>query len=229
MQIDFHAHILPGCDHGSDRRRTSLKQLSLAREAGVELICATPHFYPQRDDMDEFLERRAYCAKRLFDAMEETGEEYPRILVGAEVLLCDNLNRLDRLEKLCLEGTNILLLELPYTGFSDEMYETIEALKNSRKYNIIFAHVDRYDRAQIEQILRMGFPAQINVDSLCKTFVPSSIKRWVKYGAAIAYGSDIHGTDEGYINWNKARKRMGDNWDKVMSETEKFIFQTAKK
>ena len=44
-QIDFHAHILPRCDHGSDGWETSRQQLKLAREAGVEVICATSHFY----------------------------------------------------------------------------------------------------------------------------------------------------------------------------------------
>lgn len=228
MQIDFHAHILPGCDHGSERRRTSLKQLDLAQEAGVDIVCATPHFYPQRDDLEEFLKRRENSAKRLFDAMEEKGQKYPKILVGAEILLCDNLDKLDGLEKLCLEGTNILLLELPYTGFSTEMYDTIESLKFSGKYNIIFAHVDRYDKKQIEQLLRLGFPAQVNADSICNLFVPSSIKRWIKYGAVIAFGSDIHGVDEGYANWNKAKRRLGHKWNSVMKETEKFIFETSK-
>ncbi|MEE3459824.1 MAG: CpsB/CapC family capsule biosynthesis tyrosine phosphatase, partial [Candidatus Faecousia sp.] len=41
--IDFHAHILPGADHGSDGLETSLRQLALAEEAGVDTIVATPH------------------------------------------------------------------------------------------------------------------------------------------------------------------------------------------
>ena len=228
MQIDFHAHILPGCDHGSDSRKTSIKQLELAREAGVELICATPHFYPHKEDLGDFLVRRDYCLQKLVGAMRETGEEYPRVLVGAEVLLCDGLHNLEGLEKLCLEGTDILLLELPYTGFTDEIFDTIEALRNSGKYNIIFAHVDRYDKNVIEQLLNTGIPAQLNVDSVCKTFLPPCIKRWVKYGAIIAWGSDIHGTGDGYAKWKKAKKRMSRYWDDVMNETERFIFKTAK-
>ena len=31
--IDFHAHILPGADHGSDGLETSLRQLALAEES----------------------------------------------------------------------------------------------------------------------------------------------------------------------------------------------------
>ena len=40
---DFHAHILPGADHGSDGMETSLTQLALAEAAGVDTIIATPH------------------------------------------------------------------------------------------------------------------------------------------------------------------------------------------
>ena len=58
MQIDFHAHILPGCDHGSDGWRTSRRQLKLAREAGVDLICATSHFYGHRTSVERFLQKR---------------------------------------------------------------------------------------------------------------------------------------------------------------------------
>ena len=31
LSLDYHAHILPGCDHGSDKAETSLKQLSIHR------------------------------------------------------------------------------------------------------------------------------------------------------------------------------------------------------
>ena len=60
--IDFHAHILPGADHGSDGLETSLRQLALAEEAGVDTIVATPHFYPQSDSFSEFLRRRERTA-----------------------------------------------------------------------------------------------------------------------------------------------------------------------
>ena len=30
LSLDYHAHILPGCDHGSDGLATSLKQVEMA-------------------------------------------------------------------------------------------------------------------------------------------------------------------------------------------------------
>ena len=34
LSLDYHAHILPGCDHGSDGLETSLKQVAMAASAG---------------------------------------------------------------------------------------------------------------------------------------------------------------------------------------------------
>ena len=63
--LDYHAHILPGCDHGSDSVETSRRQLEMARKAGVATVCATPHFYPQRETVACFLDRRARTAELL--------------------------------------------------------------------------------------------------------------------------------------------------------------------
>ena len=68
LTLDYHAHILPRCDHGSDGVETSLRQLAMATEAGIRTVCATPHFYPHRENAAAFLERRARCAAALAGA-----------------------------------------------------------------------------------------------------------------------------------------------------------------
>ena len=37
LTLDYHAHILPRCDHGSDGVETSLRQLAMAAEAAALL------------------------------------------------------------------------------------------------------------------------------------------------------------------------------------------------
>ena len=59
LTLDYHAHILPRCDHGSDGVETSLRQLAMAAEAGIRTVCATPHFYPHRENAAAFLEQSA--------------------------------------------------------------------------------------------------------------------------------------------------------------------------
>lgn len=65
LSLDYHAHVLPGCDHGSDGLETSLRQLDMAAAAGIRTVCATPHFYPHRESAESFLRRRAECAQPL--------------------------------------------------------------------------------------------------------------------------------------------------------------------
>ena len=96
----YHAHILPGCDHGSDSVETSRRQLEMARKAGVATVCATPHFYPQRETVACFLDRRARTADLLRAGLPA---DAPRIQLGAEVLICDGLERMQELPLLCRE------------------------------------------------------------------------------------------------------------------------------
>lgn len=42
--IDFHSHVLPGIDDGSDCVEESLEMLHTAKNQGVSTMLATPHF-----------------------------------------------------------------------------------------------------------------------------------------------------------------------------------------
>lgn len=44
--IDFHTHILPGMDDGSQATHESLQMLTLESEQGAQEILLTPHFMP---------------------------------------------------------------------------------------------------------------------------------------------------------------------------------------
>ena len=46
--IDFHSHVLPGIDDGSDSVATSLAMLAEMKAQGIEAVFATPHFYANR-------------------------------------------------------------------------------------------------------------------------------------------------------------------------------------
>ena len=73
MPIDFHTHILPGIDDGSRNVEMSLRMLAAQREQQVDEIVATPHFYAQKDSVEEFLLRRQRSYEKLKTAMEENG------------------------------------------------------------------------------------------------------------------------------------------------------------
>lgn len=216
ISIDFHAHILPRCDHGSDGRITSLEQLALAQKSGVNMICATPHFYPEQDTVNSFLKRRQACYEALCERLSGSA---PRILLGAEVLICDHMDRMPDLEKLCLSGTNYLLLEMPFFEWPESLFETASRLAQLEGIQLVMAHADRYEPDSVEQLIDFGIPLQLNVDNLSKRLKNKRLLDWIDRGKVIALGSDIHGTKVGYHYWDKCKKMLGSRWDSVMKKT----------
>ena len=193
-KIDFHSHILPGADHGSDGLETSIFQLNEAIATGIDTIVATPHFYPHRHSVEQFLEKRNSAVQILTDYMK--AHSLPiNLRIGAEVLLCQGMERLPGLEKLLIEGTNTLLLELPFSDFHRSYYDTVEAIIG-KGYTVLLAHCDRYDNEIIENMLKLGAKMQLNVSSIGKLFVKRHLKDWISDGVVYAFGSDIHGKDK---------------------------------
>jgi protein-tyrosine phosphatase len=208
LTLDYHAHILPGCDHGSDGIETSLKQISMAKKAGVRTICATPHFYPHEEGIRSFLIRR----QQSFQVLKtELKQDDPQVKLGAEVLICPGMEHMEELCDLCREGTQELLLELPFYRWSETVWETIYELKERGDIRVVIAHADRYPAENIEQLIKDGFPLQLNTDALMNPLRRLRYLRWIKEGYVIFLGSDIHMLGSGYQEWMKCRRILGEN------------------
>ena len=207
VKIDFHSHILPKCDHGSDSVETSLKQLQLARDAGVKVVCATPHFYPNECNVKEFLKLRSHCYKKLMNSRDD---DSPKVMLGAEVLVCDNMDKMDDLQLLCIENTDYLLLEMPFYNWPESIFETVERLAERQDFQIVIAHADRYKSEDIECLIDMGVKLQLNAKALCRPFKRKHLLKWIDRGCVMALGSDIHGTKTGYKYFTKCCKKFGD-------------------
>ena len=224
-RIDFHSHILPQADHGSDRVETSLEQLALLREAGVKAVVATPHFYPQSLSLEHFLERRQKCMKRLMDACTEL---QPQVYIGAEVLICPNLDGMEGLEKLCVEGTNVLLLEMPLDRIEDEHFETAARLCARKDLRIVLAHIDRYDPDDVEALMELPLQAQINAVSLCSMFKRHKLQRYFDEGRVWALGSDLHMADKTTIEkYQKGLSKIGQTEEARVNERTATLLEHA--
>ena len=205
--LDFHAHILPRADHGSDSVETSKKQLRFAYACGVRRIIATPHFYPNEHSVSEFFSLRDTAYRELLASVSEKAG-YPEIRLGCEVLYCEGISRLPRLEDFCISGTRTILLELPFSYFSERFAEDVRNLI-SMGYEVVLAHADRYSPKSIDTLLRVGAKIQLNAESLAGLFVPKHIKSWLKSGAVVAIGSDIHMRDSSaYKRFVRAAERI---------------------
>lgn len=195
LSLDYHAHILPGCDHGSDGLATSLKQVEMAASAGVKTICATPHFYPHKESVESFLRRRKKTAGLL---LRELPENAPLIQLGAEVLICDGMERLDGLNRLCREGTNELLLEMPFYAWPESIWDTLYLLCDLADIQIVLAHAERYPAENIEKLICESVPLQLNTTETDVDILAANIRTkylGVDYGTLNSVGHSFTDTD----------------------------------
>jgi protein-tyrosine phosphatase len=109
--LDLHSHVLPGVDDGAPDLEQALAMCRLARDDGVRLMAATPHWYPGRDPLPAGEIARAVAGLRAELAARGVDLE---LVAGAEVALDPELPRLARAGLLpTLNGGPYLLLECP--------------------------------------------------------------------------------------------------------------------
>ena len=205
---DFHSHIMPGADHGCTSVDEAIAQLRLAKRCGVTRVVSTSHFYPHKDSVSSFLERRDAA----YAAIVERGEaDLPEIRLGAEVLLCANMDELPELDKLCINGTKTILVELPFNDFGNEYVRAVEGMVQ-QGYEVILAHAECYKPQNVEKVLSVGALVQLNASALISFFRKRRVfNSWMQMRRIVALGSDIHGIDKrSYKNFRRACRRLGE-------------------
>ncbi len=223
--IDFHSHILPCVDHGSSSLEESLRQLNLMSGFGTSLAVATPHFYPHAHTVESFIKKRNTAICSLAQSKQKID-----LCLGAEVLLCKNLDKLEELDRLCIEGTKILLIELPLRTLDAEYLDTAEALIEGG-YTVILAHIDRYLKKYSDSVIAltdMGALAQINAEALHHAHMRKRIFEILRKSECIcALGSDLHNVDTSlYKKFANAEKYLGGYYQEIMSRSQ-FLLKNA--
>lgn len=202
--IDFHSHVLPGIDDGSKSIRESARMLAASAAQGVTHIAATPHFYPAETSPERFLERREQAAERLRAVWRP---EFPRLLLGAEVCYLDGIGQAAEMEALCIEGTSLLLLEMPLCAWSERMAAEITALQRGSGPAVMLAHVERclpLQRGAVwDQLLESGVLMQASASFFLRWNTRHRAVRMFDAGRIHLLGSDCHNM----ADW---APRMGD-------------------
>ena len=194
MVIDFHAHVLPGIDDGAQDIATSLAILDTELHDGVDMIIATPHYYPEEQSVEDFLAARDKSYTKLIHAAED--KAIPSIKLGAEVYYSPILCNLPNLHDLCIDGTDYLLLELPYQELSPKLIDGISKLIYSSNVIPIIAHAERYlnytSLESLEEILEMDVLAQVNASSLASMSTRKTAIKLIKNNYIHLIGTDVH-------------------------------------
>lgn len=194
--IDFHSHILPGMDDGSRDVPESLKLLVLSAQQGIETIIATPHFYHDRESVADFLNRRQASYEELMKACK-LYDELPEIRLGAEVAFFSGMSRLMDLEKLRMEGTDCILIEMPFSIWTAGTISEIFAVISKTNLIPILAHVERYpdflsEGDKLGDLIGMGVLFQLNGEFFLSSKSKRHALNTLRHGDYYLLGSDMH-------------------------------------
>ena len=191
--IDWHSHILPKMDDGSRSVEESIQLLTMQKEQGVTTVIATPHFYANDETVERFLERRQKSLERL---LEKIPEGLPRILLGAEVRYYRGISRLSDLKALRVEGSKILLLEMPVGKWSEDMVSELVEMSSMSRVRIVLAHIERYYSMQSASVWKRLYECGILMQVNATFFASFASKRkaisLMKRGGIHFIGSDCH-------------------------------------
>ena len=198
--IDIHSHILPGVDDGAKTIDDSIDLLRQEKENGVTSVVLTPHFYPDYDTFDDHYTNILTAFKTLKKECED--KDLPDIYLGSEVQYFTGISRCEILDKLCISGTNYLLLELPFlTPITPTMLEEVKRIDRDLGITVIIAHIERYCndhlfKKLIDLVKNGDIKAQINADSVLHPVFQKTILKLLKKGIISYIASDTHSVKE---------------------------------
>ena len=193
MFTDYHSHILPEIDDGSKSAEESVQMLEKLSEQGLERVVATPHFYAHREEsVESFIKKR----KSAYEKLCRKNIPVKEIYLGAEILMESGISECDGIEKLAIEGTNLILLEPPYYDCPKNLTDEIYSISYDYKLKPIIAHIHRYiglyEKSEIEELLKIDAVFQINNQAFRNFREKHFVKSLIKEGYPLVFGSDCH-------------------------------------
>ena len=205
--IDLHSHILPQLDDGSDSVEMSLAMLYQMAEQGVDVVCATSHYYAKYSSIPAFCERRAEALERLSSVLTA---ELPRVLPAAEVAYFPPMEEQD-LMPLCIQGTRTLMLEMPFSDWTGLQLETVEALVLDCRYDVVLVHPERFcfsksNRHKLEKLAELPIGLQVNAGSLLRWGTRRLALDLLQMAQYPLLGSDCHNLTSRPPNLKEGRK-----------------------
>ena len=194
--IDFHTHLLPNVDDGSKSiEETKLLLDELSRQ-GVGTAVLTPHFYPLADTVKKFLERRNKAITELLTVYDK--KLHPLLFVGAEVAYFHGISKADELRQLCVEGTDIFLLELPFCKWDDGVVQEVLDIADNLQVKVVLAHINRYlphkNAKYLDILQKNGIILQANAEWFLEKKTLKKDIKYIKQEKIGCLGSDAHNT-----------------------------------
>lgn len=233
--LDIHSHILPKMDDGAKNEEQSLELLRMSKEQGVTTMVSTSHFYADRESPESFIRRRAHAYKKI---ASELSDDTPSLLFGAEVLYFYGISRSKEVRDLAIEGTNLILIELPFHPWPENLLDDLLSFKYSSGLDIILAHIERYEDIQTKSAYREmincdEFYIQCNADAFLYRRSKKLAFKLYKEDRLDFIGSDCHSVEHRPPKIAEAKKvfvkKFGEQaWKEFCDRSEKILEEHRK-
>lgn len=228
MLTDYHCHILPEFDDGAVDAETSLEMINIMKEQGVERIIATPHFYAHEErSLTEYLLRREDAYESMAELAAAQNMILPNIALGAEVAIEHGISKIHGIDKLAIEDSEMILLELPFRDYEEWMSEEINAIRSEYGLTVVIAHIHRYmayyTPENFDRILQTDAVFQFNNEVFLLDREAELLKQLKDEKRSIIFGSDAHNTDTRRPNWDLLLERCDPKVIKASNELLPFV------
>lgn len=177
--LDIHSHILPEIDDGAKSTDEAIKILEMMSSQGITDVIATPHFYPDTDNLEDFLSRVKAAYITLSDAA--AGKDLPKLYRGCELHYFSGISNSESLENFTLGNSKHLLLELSYDCIDQSLFWEILSLRDRCGITPIIAHIERYYKSRnYKKLLTFIKEEKIETQVNCTAVFSSPYRRVVK-------------------------------------------------
>ena len=208
--VDLHSHVVPSGDDGAQSMDEGAELCLAAARHGTRTLFATPHVAAHVPP-DEA--REALVAERAEELRERTGID---LRLGWELTPIAELLDEDP-RRYALEGLDVVLMEVPFTGSADLLVALAEHTEAAGLTPLV-AHPERTEAvlerpSLADELAERGWPLQVNATSLLGRHGPERQAlgwRLLRDGLATAVASDGHRATR--------PARLDDAWELVHAE-----------
>lgn len=193
--------------------------LSMLSEQGVNTVVATPHFRPDRESVENFINRRKLAYDELISNL---GDNTPKIVLGAEVAYYEGISRLKGIQNLKAGDSKLLLIEMPLCKWSETSVKELIQLACSGSTTPVLAHIERYLEYQnnelFTRLLECGVLFQVNASFFNDFFTRHKALSMLKNGRIHFIGSDCH-------SLSHRPPRIGQTFDLIRKKSGQMFLQ----
>ena len=230
--IDVHSHILPELDDGAQNLELAISMLKESALHGVTDVVSTSHCYPKTEtDIKKFLHKRKSSYDTLCSGIDSVDTSLPNIHLGCEVNMLTDISDYDSISALCIENTEYILVEMPYSPWSEWMIDSIYKL-TLRGLKPIMAHIDRYtsqNKENLMALLELDVIFQVNADLFLNKKMKKTADKLINDGYVHIIGSDMHSMGIRKPNLQNAKEeivsRYGLEFFNQMQENARYILK----